>query len=165
VSWTLVRNMPVEADYAASLMDATAAQNVRVQKPVYHLSLSAAPGEELDREQWEKVVDRVLRDLGLEEHQALVVAHGNTKHDHVHLMINRVDVESLKVWHDGHDYRRIERSLRGIEREMGLREVPGRHGRLAGQEPTERSATRRRVCDGRRSGRGGSPCGSGTRLP
>jgi hypothetical protein len=140
VGWTLVRNLPVEHDYAAGLMDDTARQNVRVQKPVYHLSLSAAPGEELSREEWGKVVDRVLRDLGLEEHQALVVAHRDARHDHVHLMVNRVHPEHLKVWHNGHDYRRIERSLRGIEREMGLREVPGRHGRLAGQEPPERSA-------------------------
>jgi hypothetical protein len=138
VAWTLVRNMPGEVEHAAALMDATAAQNVRVQKPVYHLSLSAAPGEELDREQWEKVVDRVLRDLGLEEHQALVVRHTDAKHDHVHVMVNRVDIENLRVWHNGHDYRRIEQSLRGIERDMGLREVPGRHGRLAGQERPER---------------------------
>ena len=140
VAWTLVRNLPGDERHAAALMDATAAQNVRVQKPVYHLSLSAAPGEELDRERWEKVVDRVLRDLGLEDHQALVVRHTDAQHDHVHVMVNRVDIETLKVWHNGHDYRRIEQSLRGIEREHGLREVPGRHGRFAGQERPERGA-------------------------
>lgn len=140
VAWTLVRNMPVEAEQAAALMNATAAQNVRVQKPVYHLSLSAAPGEELSREQWEKVVDKVLRDLGLEEHQALVVAHRDKHHDHVHVMVNRVHPEHLKVWHNGHDYRRIERSLRNIERELGLREVPGRHARLPEQKAPERES-------------------------
>lgn len=140
VGWALVRNLPGDERHAAALMEGTAAQNVRVEKPVYHLSLSAAPGEELSREQWEKVVDRVLRDLGLEEHQALVVRHTDAQHDHVHLMVNRVHPEHLKAWHNGHDFRRIERSLRGIEREMGLREVPGRHGRLAGQERPERGA-------------------------
>ena len=131
VAWTLVRNMPGDERHAAALMDVTAAQKVRVQKPVYHLSLSAASGEELDREQWEKVVDRVLRDLGLEEHQGLVVAHGDTKHDHIHLMINRVEIETLKIWHDRRDYRRIEQSLRGIERAMGLRASPS-GGRRSG---------------------------------
>jgi hypothetical protein len=138
VGWTLVRNMPVGADHAASLMSDTAAQNVRVQKPVYHLSLSAAPGEELSREQWEKVVDKVLRDLGLDEHQALVVGHRDKRHDHVHIMVNRVHPEHLKVWHNGHDYRRIEQSLRNIERDLGLREVPGRHARLPEQQAPER---------------------------
>jgi hypothetical protein len=140
VGWTLVRNLPVEPELAAGLMDDTARQNVRVQKPVYHLSISAAPGEELSREQWEQVVGKVLRDLGLEEHQALVVHHRDKAHDHVHVMVNRVHPENLKVWHNGHDYRRIEKSLRRIEREMKLREVPGRHGRLPGQERPERTA-------------------------
>lgn len=137
--WTSVRNLPTDdPQLAARIMTATAAQNVRVQKPVYHLSLALEPGEELSRQQWEQVADRVLRDLGLDEHQVLIVAHDDTEHPHVHLMINRVHPQHLKAWHNGHDYYRVEKSLRHIERDMGLRQVPGHHYRLKDQERPER---------------------------
>lgn len=135
VLWSETRNLwPEDSHLAAVLMDATASQNYRVEKPVYHLSLSASPGEELDRKGWRDVTDRVLRRLGLEEHQALVVGHGDTHHPHVHVMVNRVHPETLKAWDRWQDYPRIERELRHIERDMKLREVPGHHYQLAGQE-------------------------------
>ena len=87
------------------------------------------------REEWERVVDRVLADLGLQEHQVMVVAHRRPEHDHVHLLINRVHPERLRAWKgDAGLPRGSSDSLRQIERELGLREVPGRHYRLAGQE-------------------------------
>ena len=135
VAWTAQRNLPCEdPQYAAAVMDAVAAQNPRVQKPVYHVSLSAAPGETFTQAQWEGIADRFLQQLKLDQHQVLMVAHRDTDHQHVHLMINRVDVETHKAWDNGHDYARRERALRLIERELKLREVPGPHFRLAGQE-------------------------------
>jgi hypothetical protein len=143
VEWTAARNLPTDDPrYAAAVMSAAAEQNPRVQKPVYHLSLSAAPGEELTREQWDRVVDRVLGRLGLREHQALIVAHNDTRHPHVHVMVNRVHAEHLKAWSNGHDYPRIEQALRHLERDLKLREVPGHHYQLAGQERPEREGRR-----------------------
>jgi hypothetical protein len=135
VAWAAERNLPInDARCAAVVMDDTAAANPRVKKPVYHLSLSAAPGESFSREQWEAIADRLLKRLKLEEHQALLVAHRDKAHEHVHVMVNRVHPETLKAWDNGHDYYRRERALRHIERELGLREVPGPHYRLPGQE-------------------------------
>ena len=122
-------------------MRATAEQNPRVQKPVYHLSLSASPGEQISKEKWEQIADRVLKRLGLDDRQALVVAHNDTRHPHIHLMVNRVHPEHLKAWHNGHDHRRIEKALRHIERDFKLREVPGHHYQLPGQQPPERART------------------------
>jgi hypothetical protein len=42
-------------------------------------------------------------------------------------MVNRVPIERGPVWDNSWDWARIERSLRHQERELGLREVPGRH--------------------------------------
>ena len=142
VEWTSTRNLPTEDPrYAAAVMRATAEQNPRVQKPVYHLSLSASPGEQISKEKWERIADRVLIRLGLDDRQALVVAHNDTRHPHIHLMINRVHPEHLKAWHNGHDYQRIEKALRHIERDLKLREVPGHHYQLPGQQPPERTRT------------------------
>jgi hypothetical protein len=135
-----VRNLAIQdPELAPRVMRATAEQNARVKTPVYHLSPFASPGESLSGEQWEEVADRVLKSLGLTEHQALLVAHHDTAHEHVHLMVNRVHPERLMVWKPNHDYPKIERPLRQMEREWGLREVPGRHHQLDGQERPRRS--------------------------
>jgi hypothetical protein len=85
----------------------------------------------------EAVADRVLGDLGLAEHQALLVAHQDRAHPHVHIMVNRVHPETGMAWERWQDRPQIERSLRELERTLGLREVAGRLYQLEGQEPPE----------------------------
>lgn len=145
VLWTATRNLVSnDPSLAAIQMRATAAQAPRVEKPVYHLSLSAAPGERLSRETWEKLADGLLAHLGLEDHHVLIVAHDDTAHQHVHVMINRVHPERLRAWRTSWDTIRIQQYLRRIEREMGLREVPGTLVHLPGQTPPRCDQTVRR---------------------
>lgn len=78
--------------------------NQRVKNPCWHVSLSAVPGERLTPEQWNEVADRYLDQMGLDRdrHQYVVIRHHDTKHQHVHIVANRVDqdgqVNYLK-WH------------------------------------------------------------------
>ncbi len=142
VLWSATRNLGVDdPELAAPTMRPTAAQSTRTEKPVWHLTLSAEPGAPLDRERWERIADRILRNLDLEEHQVLIVAHGDTRHPHIHLMVNRVHPESGRAWSTSHDYRRIERLLRQLERDFGLRQVPGHHSRGEGAAIPDRSAS------------------------
>ena len=135
VEWTATRNLPFDKPaLAPEIMAATADQNLVIRKPVYHLSVSLDPNESLDRRGFERVVDRTLADLGLGKHQALIVAHNDRPHDHVHVMVNTVHPETGRSWRPSFDYARIERSLRQQEQELGLRQVPGRHFALDGQE-------------------------------
>lgn len=90
-----------------------------------------------------QVADRLVRDLRLQEHQALIMAHGDTRHPHLHLMINRVHPETFRAWDPKHDYAQIEHSIREQERELNLRAVPGHHYRLDGREKAGRSAENR----------------------
>src|SRR3954464_7791765 len=84
VAWTSARNLPTsDPELAAKIMRATAAQNVRVSQPVYHLALSFDPRDIVDRQAMERVADRVLEELKLKEHQAVIVAHGDRAHSHV----------------------------------------------------------------------------------
>lgn len=140
VAWIEARNLPTnDPETASLLMRATASQSNRVQRPVYHVALSFDPEDDVNRETMIRVADRLLTDLELTEHQALIVAHGDTRHAHVHLMVNRVHPETGRAWDPKHDYARIERSLREQERELSLRAVPGHHHQLEGQEPPDRS--------------------------
>jgi MobA/VirD2-like, nuclease domain len=127
VAWSTSRNLPTDdADLAARIMRATAAQNVRVKDPVYHLALSFDPGDAVDRAAMERVADRVLEVLHLQEHQVLIVAHADREHAHMHLMVNRVHPETGKAWSRWQDYPAIRRVLREEEEALGLRRLPGR---------------------------------------
>ena len=52
---------------------------------------------------------------------------------HLHLAINRVHPETLRAWNRWHDRPRIEAALRRVEREWGLRRVPGRSAEVERQ--------------------------------
>jgi len=141
VAWIASRNLPTDdPELAAKIMRATAAQNVRVKEPVYHVALSFDPGDTVDRAAMERVADRVLETLELQEHQVLIVAHADREHPHMHLLVNRVHPETGKVWSRWQDYPAIQRVLREEEEALGLRRVPGRF--------TERAASERNVADG-----------------
>jgi hypothetical protein len=73
-----------------------------------------------------QVADGVLRDLKLDQHQVLIVAHKDTPHRHMHFVVNRVHPEEGRAWRPSHTKRKIEASLRRLELDHGLRVVPGR---------------------------------------
>ena len=140
VAWATSRNLPTdEPDLAARIMRATSAQNVHAKDPVYHLALSFDPGDTVDRAAMERVADRVLEALHLQEHQVLIVAHADREHAHMHLMVNRVHPETGKAWSRWQDYPTIRRVLREEEEALGLRRLPGpsRERTPAGRDVTE----------------------------
>lgn len=127
VAWTAGRNLPTDdPTLAATFMRATAEANARVEKPVYHLVLSFDPRDTLDRATMERVATHVLDRIGLAEHQAILVAHQDRAHPHVHVMVNRVHPTTLKTWDLSHEYRALQRVLRATEQTFGLQVTPGR---------------------------------------
>ena len=124
VAWSAARNLPTnDPELAAKFMRATAAQSNRVEKPVYHVVLSFDPAEVPDRATMERVADRVLARLGLAEHQAIIVAHRDRAHAHVHLLVNRVHPERARAWERWKDQPLIQQVLREEESALGLRRV------------------------------------------
>lgn len=127
VAWSAMRNIPVDdIDLAPRLMRAVAEQSLRCQKPVYHLVVSWSKGENPTDELMRTVGATTLSDLDLHEHQAILIAHTDTAHKHLHMVVNRVHPETGKAWHASQDYKRIEISLRRQAEAMGMAYVPGR---------------------------------------
>ncbi len=127
VGWSATRNLPTDDPrLAAVFMQATAAQSTFVQKPVYQIVLSFAPEDPADRAVMERVADRVLVGLGLGEHQALLVAHQDRPHAHLHIVVNRVHPDTGTVWTLWQDWRRVRQVLSEEERALGLRPVSSR---------------------------------------
>ena len=140
VAWTNTRNLlSTDRTEIAREMRVAAAQSSRCKKPVYHVSLSFSAEDRPTRAQMESACEAVLKDLGLQDHQAWLVAHRDTSHPHVHVMVNRVHPDTGKAWSASHDYRRIESTLRRLEQRWDLVRVPGHHARGKG---TARPAVR-----------------------
>lgn len=128
VAWSTARNLPTnDPELAGKIMRATAERSTRVEQPVYHLVLSFDPTDQPDRATMERVAERVLERIQLHEHQAVIVAHRDREHAHVHILVNRVHPETGRVWEYSFDYRAIQEVLREEERALGIRQVPGRY--------------------------------------
>ena len=128
VAWVDIKNMLIaDPSKAPALMRATAAKSQRVQSPVYHFVISwhknECPSEDIMRQ----VAETTLIDIGLDDHQALFVAHHDKAHRHVHIVVNRVNPDTGVAWRTSNDYQRIELSLRKQSEAMGLEIIPGKH--------------------------------------
>lgn len=93
-----------------------------VGKAVFHVSLSAAPGESLTDEQWQEIALRYLQGMGFDNNQFVVIRHTDTEHEHVHVIANRIRVDGSVV-SDSQDWKRQEAIMRQIERDFGLQQV------------------------------------------
>lgn len=141
VAWTSARNLPTDdPELAATFMRATAEQNTRVTLPVYHLAISFDTRDVVARAQMEQVADAVLQRLGLVDYQAILVAHRDREHAHVHVLVNRVHPDTGKAWERWKDRPVIEQVLREQEHALGLRVVNGRLAPLPGREVPDRIA-------------------------
>jgi hypothetical protein len=109
--------------------------NPNVERAVYHVSLSLAPGEYLSDEQWNEISDRYLRKMNFHNNQYVVYRHGDRENDHIHIVASRISLDDGRCVHDGWDYKRSEAIVRQLERDYNLQSVRGSHEKL------ERTAT------------------------
>ena len=156
VKWTETRNLATsQGERAARIMAATAeaggelkrlagvaATGRKLEKPVAHYSLSWAEGETPDRGEMRRAVEGSLQALGMEGHQALIVAH-NDGQPHVHVIVNRVDPESGKAAGLSRSKLDLSRWAEGYEREQG--QIRCRQREIN----NERRSVGERVVDGR----------------
>lgn len=96
------------------------AQNQDCKKPVWHCSLSAPEGEKLSNEKWREIAADHMKNMNLDDHQYVVFRHNDTKHDHIHIVANRINPQTLRVASDKHDFNKLQQSMRQIEKNHGL---------------------------------------------
>ncbi|HEX2842157.1 relaxase/mobilization nuclease domain-containing protein [Hyphomicrobium sp.] len=144
LAWWETRNLFVQdTNKIPGMMRATAAQSKKCQKPVYHMIISWRPDELPSDVTMREVADRALFDMGLNEHQAVLAAHRDTNHRHLHILVNRVHPETGKAWHTSKDWARFEQSIARQALERGMVKVDGRHN-----TPEKMARARKRVRDG-----------------
>lgn len=94
----------------------------QLKKAVCHVSISLHPDENLSDSNWCKVAQTWLTDMGFTDNQYLVSRHTDTKHPHIHILVNRIRLDGSVV-SDSHDYKRQEAVMRKLEKEFGLVQV------------------------------------------
>jgi hypothetical protein len=66
-----------------------------------------------------------LNQLGLKEHQYVIVAHDDKKHFHIHVMANRVHPETYKAHTPYRDWITLDGAVRHLEAKYGWSHTPG----------------------------------------
>ncbi|MBD0284316.1 MAG: relaxase/mobilization nuclease domain-containing protein [Flavisolibacter sp.] len=96
--------------------------NEKVAKPVLHITLSLAPGEQLGRDKLVELVEGCAKEFGFENNQYVVIAHRDTGHQHLHIAANRIGFDSRTV-SDSNSYQKMAAFCRKMELKYNLQQV------------------------------------------
>lgn len=120
-----VEGMIAEFDSVEKLRN-NAIDSDRVIKPVWHAILALPPGEHLDDQQWREAIEMYLSDLGFSDlNKWVAVLHGDTDHEHVHIVANRIRLdEEFSMVKDSNERSRSCDSSSRIEDNFGLSKAP-----------------------------------------
>lgn len=95
--------------------------------------------ERLTPEQWREAIDTLEKNLGLEDHQRVVVEHVKEGRQHYHVIWNRVDVDTMRVRDMGGNFYTHERTARQLEEKFGLERTPRARGEREGERVSKRT--------------------------
>jgi len=112
-------------DTAAIEMQGVASLNNRCKDAVCHYELAWPPGERPTRPQWVDCALHTLKALGYEGHQFIIVAHDDKKHFHIHIMLNKVHLETLRAHTPYRDWFTLDAAVRFLEAKHGWAHTPG----------------------------------------
>lgn len=135
VAWTDVRNLASsKPETAWRVMAATAMDAERLKEKagikatgrkralsVLHLVLSWHPeeAEHLDREQMLAAAEGALKAVGALDRQALIIAHNDSAHPHVHVLVNRVSPVDGRMLSSSKEKLRLSKWAQRYEEERG----------------------------------------------
>ncbi|MCK9910420.1 relaxase/mobilization nuclease domain-containing protein, partial [Microbacteriaceae bacterium K1510] len=89
-------------------------------KPVLHYTLSWAIGENPSPEHMRETALSSLKALGLDQHQAVMAAHSDKEHLHVHIVVNTIHPETGLTAPLKYTKERLSRWAEAYEREYGI---------------------------------------------
>lgn len=130
----------------------------KCEKPVAHLSLSWAHGQNPSFDDQRAAVKSALEALGWSDLQHLMVAHKDTDHAHIHVVVNRIDPETGKARSDSNTRRILDKWANAYEKEHGQIVCPDRDEKYKArekglQEPERQPRTKREHWEAERAAR------------
>ena len=120
-----------DAELAVEVMEVLQQGNVRVKgNKTYHLVISFHPEDRsLAPAELEDVVRRAVTAAGLAEHQYIAVRHSEQEHEHLHVAVNKIHPETLKIHHPYKAIPAFQALASVLEQELGLHRVDRTRGR------------------------------------
>lgn len=88
-------------------------------EPVMTISLSWHPVEKPTKDHMIETAESFLKHMGWQEHQAMFLAHNDTEHQHVHVVLNRIHPLTGIVHDNYRDQQRARKWREGYERQHG----------------------------------------------
>ena len=136
------------ATHAEELKQAAGIKGGRkLQKPVYSYSLAWHPSEAPTKAEQVEAARDTLRVLGLDQHQALIVAHTDKDHSHVHVIVNRVHPDQGRTASMSNDRVKLSQWAQSYEEGRGqvycLERVQNNARRATGEYVKHRTELRR----------------------
>jgi len=133
-----VARMIDTATSAGQLKQAAGVKGGRPLKhPVYTFSLAWHPNETPTRDEQMEAAREALTALGMDDREALIVAHKDTAHPHVHVMVNRVCPRTGRAASNSEDRLKLQNWAEDHDRRHGRDHCPqrrkNREAREAGQ--------------------------------
>ena len=96
--------------------------NPKLSKPVMHITLSLAPGENLPKDKLMNLCQDCAHDMGFEKNQYVAIYHKDTNHQHLHLIVNRVGYDRRTV-SDTQNFKKMAAYCRRMELKYELQQV------------------------------------------
>ena len=160
-TWYMAGNLPglerqEDAGLAVEVMELLQEGNTRAKgSQTYHVVISFHPEDRcLTAPELEDVVRRTLQAAGLAQHQYIAVRHSDQEHEHLHIAVNKIHPETLKIHHPYQVIPAYQALASVLEQELGLHRV--RPNEKSAQQATEPATSRRtRVLRAFRAGRAG----------
>ena len=125
----------------------------RCENAMYIASFSPAIGETLTEQQWERAYEIFENQRGIPEGQRRIVyEHEKEGRTHRHVVWDRIDVENMRAFPDGLDWKVCAAASLAISTELDLHHTPGILYREEGTPRPERNPEAWEMFRGMRSG-------------
>ncbi len=86
------------------------------------LSPTIEDGRELKQKELREITERFVKEMKLQERQAIAFVHRNMSHVHIHLYVNRISFQG-KAYKDNYIGKRSQLAAENVARQMGLTTV------------------------------------------
>lgn len=98
-------------------------------KGLYHANIDPDTRYTLTAEQWQRAVDVLEKELGLDGQPRVVVMHEKQGREHIHVVWQRTNIDTMTMVPDSFNYVAHERASLALEQEFGHEHVPGKHAK------------------------------------
>jgi hypothetical protein len=117
-------------DLAATFRDwQTLCEGTRGKKGLYHVNIDPDARYDMTPAQWARAVEVLEKELGLDGQPRAVVMHEKKGRQHIHVVWQRTDLETMTLRSDSYNYLAHERASLRLEQEFGHEHVPGKHAK------------------------------------